>query len=104
MPLGEPGDERAGLEVHVTPAGGLAQNVVVLSIMIRKDRFLQMLIGGGLEVAEEGFEPGWDTMAQVGNAVDPRWPSEDAWDMVPEAADVPAGLAIAEEREVLPGE
>lgn len=96
--LDEPGDEQVGLEVRVTPQGqpGISEIVVVIAIT-RKDRFLQVLLGGGLE-------PGWDTIHHVADAVGGRWPAEDLWRILPGAGDVPPGLAIAEEREILPGE
>ncbi len=96
--LGDPGDERIGIEVLVTFAeGALFDQLAMVAALIRKDRWVEILLGGGLE-------PGWDVISEVGNTVDSRWPSEDVWQMVPEIEDVPAGLAVSEEREVLPGE
>lgn len=96
--LGDPGDERIGLEVLVLFAEGtLFERLAVVVAIIRKDRWVEILLGGGLE-------PGWDVIAQVGNAVDSRWPSDDVWQMVPTVEEVPAGLQVAEEREVLSGQ
>jgi len=89
VPLDGPGDERVGVEVRVTPPGqsGISEIVVLIAIT-RMHRFVQVLLGGGLE-------PGWETIHHVTNVVGGRWPAEDLWQMVPGAEDVPPGLAPA---------
>lgn len=63
--------------------------------MTRSDRFFQVLIGGGLEADQSPIRLVSDVFGR-------RWPAEDLWQMVPGAENVPPGLAMAEERNVLP--
>jgi hypothetical protein len=96
--VGEPGEERFGMQIDVTFAeGAVFQELAFGALVIRNDRVLQVLLAGGLE-------PGWDAIQQSGNATEGRWPSSDLWQSVPDVEDVPVSLAVSEEREVLPGQ
>ena len=66
-------------------------------VLVRKDEFLQAAAGYGIEDATSQT---MDVLA----ALDDRWPDDDLWAMVPEPADVPDGLELVEEEELLPGE
>jgi hypothetical protein len=94
--IGEPGDERVGLDVKITfPPGALFQELAAAIVLVRKDRFLQALTGANLMGA-------MTQVAEIATTLDERWPSDDLWDLVPTIDDLPVGMAVTSEDEILP--
>lgn len=94
--IGEPGDERVGLDVKITfPAGSLFQELAAAIVLVRKDRFVQALTGANLMGA-------MTQVAEIATSLDERWPSDDLWDLVPTVDDLPVGMAVTNEEEILP--
>ena len=92
------GDESLALSISVFfPEGDVFQELLIGMAMVRKEQFLQIVIGYSLEEAAE------QSIALV-EVLDDRWPSDDLWEMAPTASDVAENMSLDEEKELLPGE
>lgn len=91
--VGRLGDERLGLATTIAlDDDEFYDEVVVGIVLVRKGRFLQVLLGGS------SMGP-LSQLAQISAAIDARWPSDDTWDIVPELADMPVGMVLDPEEE-----
>jgi hypothetical protein len=91
--IGRLGDERLGLATTIAlDDDEFYEEIVVGVVLVRKGRFLQVLLGGST------MGP-LSQLTQISAAVDARWPSDDAWDIVPELADMPVGMVLDSEEE-----
>ena len=94
--IGEQGEERVGLDVKITfPAGALFQELAAAIVLVRKENYVQVLLGANLLGA-------MTQVAEVAAGLDERWPSDDLWDLVPTVDDLPVGMAVTSENEILP--
>jgi len=91
--VGRLGDERLGLATMIElDDDEFYEEVVIGTVFVRKDRFLQVLVGGST------MGP-LSQLAQISTSIDPRWPSNNVWDIVPELADMPVGMVLDSEDE-----
>jgi hypothetical protein len=92
------GDETSAQTVTLAfPEKDVIPELLFGIVLVRKDNFVQAAAGYGIEDATT-------QTVEVLAAIDDRWPDDDLWAMVPEPADVPDDLELAEEEELLPGE
>jgi hypothetical protein len=92
------GDEQSVQTVALSfPEQDVISELLFGIVLVRKDNLIQAAAGYGIEDATSQT---LDVLA----ALDDRWPDGDLWAMVPESADVPDGLELSEEEELLPGE
>jgi hypothetical protein len=91
--VGRLGDERVGMATTFRlDDDDFIEEFVLGTIVVRKDRYLQVLIGAST------MGP-LSQLAQISEDLDSRWPSDDVWDIVPELADMPVGMVLDEEDE-----
>lgn len=91
--ISRPGDERFALSTTFPDSAGEELGEIVLgTTFVRKGKYLQILLGGGL------FDPVAD-LVKIIAAMDDRWPGDDVWDIVVELDDVPIGMVLMSEEE-----
>jgi hypothetical protein len=91
--IGRLGEERLGQATMIRLDEDEFFEEVVLGItLVRKQRFLQILMGGS------SMGP-LSQLAQISSDIDSRWPSDDLWSIVPELADMPTGMVLESEEE-----
>lgn len=91
--VGALGDERIGVSVELTVVTDFFDTLALALAFIRKDRYLQVLMGYGITGV---LAPTID----IAETLDAQWPSDDIWSIVPALADVPAGMALDDESEL----
>lgn len=89
--IGRLGDERSARATTLFMEDEeFFESMVVVVAVIRKDRWLQMLVGLGVTGVTK-------PLVDIAEELDDRWPSGDLWDIVPTLDDMPPGMAIEDE-------
>jgi len=93
--LGSIGNERTALQIESELIGAPFDRLSFAVCLVRKDRFLQLMLGYSVMGA---ISPVADLVATL----DQRWPSADLWAMMPTLEDMPPGMSVTDEGELLP--
>lgn len=91
--FGSLGDERLALHLEPTLSGVPFDTLSFAVCLVRKDRFLQFIVGYAITGAVA-------TTIDIVEHLDERWPSDDLWSMVATLEDVPTGMAVTDEAEL----